>query len=72
MQKVIILVYLTMILTQSFLTYFYANELYEESLEVATAAYDVHWFDCDVATQQTLKLLILRSQKSSAVSENDN
>ncbi|XP_058986216.1 odorant receptor 30a-like [Musca domestica] len=66
-QKCIITVYITMVFTQAFLLYYFSNEVFYESLEISTAAYDINWFDYDVHTQEVLKLLLLRSQKPCAI-----
>lgn len=67
-QMIIVSIYIFMILSQSVIMYYFANELYDQSLLVANAAYDCNWFEFDVSTQKTLKLLILRSQKPCSVS----
>lgn len=48
--------------------YYFANELYDQSLLVANAAYESNWFEFDTSNQKNIKLLILRSQKPCAVS----
>lgn len=57
-----------MIFSQSVVLYYFANELYDQSLLVAEAAYDCNWFDFDIPTQKIIKLMILRAQKPCAVS----
>ncbi|XP_013117463.1 odorant receptor 30a [Stomoxys calcitrans] len=66
-QMIIISIYIFMIFAQSVIMYYFANELYDQSLNVAIAAYDSNWFDFDVSTQKSLMLLILRSQKPCAI-----
>ncbi|XP_061397181.1 odorant receptor 30a-like, partial [Musca vetustissima] len=66
-QKCIITVYILMIFTQTFVLYYFSNELYYQSLEISTAVYDINWFNYDVETQNMLRLLLLRSQKPCAV-----
>uniref|UniRef100_A0A1I8NIG5 Uncharacterized protein n=1 Tax=Musca domestica TaxID=7370 RepID=A0A1I8NIG5_MUSDO len=65
-QKCIITVYISMVFTQAFLLYYFSNEVFYESLQISTAAYDINWFNYDVRTQEVLKLLLLRSQKPCA------
>ena len=48
--------------------YYFANELYDQSLLVANAAYESNWFEFNTSNQKNIKLLILRSQKPCAVS----
>ncbi|XP_061394589.1 odorant receptor 30a-like [Musca vetustissima] len=66
-QMFIICIYIFMIFAQSVIMYYFANELYDQSLKVAIAAYESNWFDFDVSTQKTIKLFILRSQKPCAI-----
>uniref|UniRef100_A0A1A9WER3 Odorant receptor n=1 Tax=Glossina brevipalpis TaxID=37001 RepID=A0A1A9WER3_9MUSC len=66
-QMIIIGIYIFMIFSQSVIMYYYANELYDQSLLVAEAAYDSDWFDFNVMTQKILHLLILRAQKPCAI-----
>ncbi|XP_037822928.1 odorant receptor 30a-like [Lucilia sericata] len=66
-QMIIVSIYIFMILSQSVIMYYFANELYDQSLLVANAAYDCNWFEFDVSTQKYLKLLILRSQKPCSI-----
>ncbi|XP_073823823.1 odorant receptor 30a-like [Musca autumnalis] len=66
-QMVVICSYIFLIFGQSVIMYYFANELYDESLKVAIAAYESNWFDFDVSTQKTIKLLILRAQKPCAI-----
>ncbi|KAM7350383.1 odorant receptor 30a-like [Cochliomyia hominivorax] len=66
-QMIIISIYMFMIFSQSVVLYYFANELYDQSLLVAIAAYDCSWFDFDVTTQKILKLMILRAQKPCAI-----
>lgn len=67
-QMIIISIYMFMIFAQSVVLYYFANELYDQSLLVAIAAYESNWFDFDVGTQKMIKLMILRSQRACAVS----
>ncbi|XP_058974337.1 odorant receptor 30a-like [Musca domestica] len=66
-QMCLICVYILMIFAQSTILYYYANKVFDESLNVGTAAYESEWFDVDVDTQRTLRLLILRAQKPCAI-----
>ncbi|KAI9577089.1 hypothetical protein GQX74_011169 [Glossina fuscipes] len=66
-QMVIIGIYIFMIFSQSVIMYYYANELYDQSLFVAEAAYNSDWFHFNVMTQKILHLLILRAQKPCAI-----
>ncbi|XP_073821312.1 odorant receptor 30a-like [Musca autumnalis] len=66
LQKFTIAIYITMIFTQTFLFYYFSNEVYYQSLEISTAAYDIDWFNYDVDNQKLLKLFLLRSQKPCA------
>ncbi|TMW54391.1 hypothetical protein DOY81_000570 [Sarcophaga bullata] len=66
-QMIIISIYMFMIFAQSVVLYYFANELYDQSLLVAIAAYESNWFNFDVDTQKVIKLMILRSQKACAI-----
>ncbi|XP_073821873.1 odorant receptor 30a-like isoform X2 [Musca autumnalis] len=66
-QMFIICIYIFMIFAQSAIMYYFANELYDQSLKVAIAAYESNWFDFDVSTQKTIKLFILRAQNPCAI-----
>lgn len=66
-QMALICVYISMIIAQSTILYYFANELFDESLNIGTVAYESAWFDFDVVTQKTIQLLILRAQKPCAV-----
>ncbi|XP_073821875.1 odorant receptor 30a-like isoform X2 [Musca autumnalis] len=61
-QMFVICSYIFVIFAQSSILYYFANELYDQSLKVAIAAYESNWFDFDVSTQKTIKLFILRAQ----------
>ncbi|XP_075153106.1 odorant receptor 30a-like [Haematobia irritans] len=66
-QMLLICIYILMIFAQSTVLYYFANELFDESMNVAIAAYESDWFHFDIQTQKILKLLILRSQKPCAI-----
>ncbi|XP_055837451.1 odorant receptor 49b [Episyrphus balteatus] len=62
-QAVIVCAYITMIFAQILALYWYANELYQETLNIAAAAYETNWFEFEIPTQKFVMLLILRAQK---------
>ncbi|XP_061388826.1 odorant receptor 30a-like, partial [Musca vetustissima] len=66
LQKCIIIIYIITIFSQPFILYYFSNELYYESLEISTAAYNVNWYNFDIETQKMLKIFLLRSQKPCA------
>ncbi|XP_073821878.1 odorant receptor 30a-like isoform X4 [Musca autumnalis] len=66
-QMFVICSYIFVIFAQSSILYYFANELYDQSLKVAIAAYESNWFDFDVSTQKTIKLFILRAQTPCAI-----
>lgn len=66
---IIISIYMFMIFSQSVVLYYFANELYYESLMVAGAAYECSWFKLDVRNQKLINFMILRAQKPCAVSK---
>ncbi|XP_053693056.1 odorant receptor Or2-like [Sabethes cyaneus] len=62
-QIVIIMVYILMIITQSFVFYWQANEVREESMGIAKAAYSAPWIEMDVSVKKKLLLIVLRAQR---------
>ncbi|XP_013117462.2 odorant receptor 30a-like [Stomoxys calcitrans] len=66
-QMLLICIYILMIFAQSSILYYYANELYDESMNVANAAFESDWFNFDISNQKMLKLLILKAQQPSAI-----
>ncbi|XP_061386882.1 odorant receptor 30a-like [Musca vetustissima] len=67
LQKCVIIVYIITVFSQPFILYYFSNEVYYESLEISTAAYNVNWFNYDIETQKMLKIFLLRTQKPCAV-----
>ncbi|XP_017475280.1 PREDICTED: odorant receptor 49b isoform X2 [Rhagoletis zephyria] len=66
-QTVIVCAYITMIFAQILSLYWYANELREQNLAIAAAAYDTEWFTFPIAVQKHILLMILRAQKPPAI-----
>ncbi|XP_030376759.1 odorant receptor 49b [Scaptodrosophila lebanonensis] len=66
-QMVIVCAYINMILAQILAIYWYANELREQNLAIATAAYKTDWFAFDVPAQKNMVLIILRAQRPASI-----
>ncbi|XP_013102404.1 odorant receptor 49b [Stomoxys calcitrans] len=66
-QAIIVYAYITMIFSQILALYWYANELTEQNLKIAAAAYETEWFTFEIPTQKSILLLILRAQKPSSI-----
>ncbi|XP_037959248.1 odorant receptor 30a [Teleopsis dalmanni] len=66
-QMIIVSAYIITFAAQIIPMYFFANELYVESIAVATAAYESNWYDSDMDTKKFLKLFMLRAQKPCAI-----
>ncbi|KAI8127517.1 Odorant receptor 49b [Lucilia cuprina] len=66
-QALIVCAYITMIFAQILALYWYANELKEQNLKIAEAAYDTEWFTFEISTQKNIQLLILRAQKPCSI-----
>lgn len=58
-----------MIISQIFAFYWHANEVREESMNIAEAAYSVPWAELDNSVKKKLLLLILRAQRPLEVSQ---
>ncbi|XP_065369646.1 odorant receptor 49b [Calliphora vicina] len=66
-QALIVCAYITMIFAQILALYWYANELMEQNLQIAEAAYDTEWFNFKIPVQKNILLLILRAQKPCSI-----
>ncbi|XP_053965431.1 odorant receptor 49b [Anastrepha ludens] len=66
-QAIIVCAYITMIFAQILSLYWYANELREQNLAIAAAAYDTEWFTFPIPVQKYILLMILRAQKPPAM-----
>ncbi|XP_058814369.1 odorant receptor Or2-like [Topomyia yanbarensis] len=62
-QIVIVMAYIFMIVSQIFAFYWHGNELREESMAIALAAYSGPWFELDTVVRKKLLLIILRAQR---------
>ncbi|XP_055920790.1 odorant receptor 30a-like [Eupeodes corollae] len=62
-EQLIMSAYISMIFVQLSVTYFFANNLFFESLAVADAAYDTSWYEYNGKTRLKLMLIIQRAQK---------
>ncbi|XP_058449441.1 odorant receptor Or2-like [Malaya genurostris] len=62
-QIVIVLAYIFMIVSQIFAFYWHANELREESMAIAHAAYSGPWYELDTGIRKKFLLIILRAQR---------
>ncbi|XP_065079026.1 odorant receptor Or2-like [Ochlerotatus camptorhynchus] len=61
-QIIIVVAYIFMIISQIFAFYWHANEVREESMAIAEAAYSGPWVEVDQASKKKLLLIILRAQ----------
>ncbi|KAH8300325.1 hypothetical protein KR044_012923, partial [Drosophila immigrans] len=59
--------YINMILAQILALYWYANELREQNLAIATAAYETEWFTFDLIIRKNIQLMILRAQRPASI-----
>ncbi|XP_034478691.1 odorant receptor 49b [Drosophila innubila] len=59
--------YINMILAQILALYWYANELREQNLAIATAAYETEWFTFDIPVRKNIILMILRAQRPASI-----
>ncbi|XP_028893520.1 odorant receptor 49b [Zeugodacus cucurbitae] len=66
-QAIIVCAYIAMIFAQILSLYWYANELREQNLAIAAAAYDTEWFTFPIPVQKYILLMILRAQKPPAI-----
>ncbi|EAT42452.2 AAEL006003-PA [Aedes aegypti] len=62
-QIVIVAAYIFMIISQIFAFYWHANEVREESMNLAEAAYSGPWVELDNSIKKKLLLIILRAQQ---------
>lgn len=62
-QIIIVVAYIFMIISQIFTFYWHANELREESMGIAEAAYDAPWVELDDSMKKKLLLVIARAQQ---------
>ncbi|XP_050085321.1 odorant receptor Or2-like [Anopheles aquasalis] len=62
-QIVIVGAYIFMILTQIFAFYWHSNEVREESMAIATAAYSGPWLEVDNSIKKKLLLITIRAQR---------
>nr|XP_019540933.2 odorant receptor Or2-like [Aedes albopictus] len=62
-QMVIVAAYIFMIISQIFAFYWHANEVREESMNIAEAAYSGPWVELDDSIKKKLLLIILRAQQ---------
>lgn len=62
-QIVIVGAYIFMILTQIFAFYWHSNEVREESMAIATAAYSGPWLEVDNSIKKKLLLITMRAQR---------
>jgi len=67
-QLIIVCMYINMILAQILAIYWYANELKEQNLAVATAAYATEWYTFDVPLRKNILFMMMRAQRPAAVS----
>ncbi|XP_017959978.1 odorant receptor 49b [Drosophila navojoa] len=63
----IVSAYINMILAQILALYWYANELREQNLAIAVAAYETEWFTFDVKVRKNIQFMILRAQRPASV-----
>ncbi|KAM7341760.1 odorant receptor 49b isoform 1-T2 [Cochliomyia hominivorax] len=66
-QALIVCAYINMIIAQILALYWYANELKEQNLQIAAAAYETDWFTYPIPVQKNIQLLILRAQKPCSI-----
>ncbi|EDW02024.1 odorant receptor 49b [Drosophila grimshawi] len=64
---VIVSAYINMILAQILALYWFANELREQNLAIAVAAYDTEWFTFEIAVRKKLLFMILRAQRPASI-----
>ncbi|ALC40569.1 Or49b [Drosophila busckii] len=66
-QIAIVSAYINMILAQILALYWYANELREQNLNIAIAAYETEWFTFDFRLRRNISLMIMRAQRPAAI-----
>ncbi|XP_055600381.1 odorant receptor Or2-like [Uranotaenia lowii] len=62
-QFIIVAAYIFMIISQIFAFYWHGNEIREESVAIAEAAYSGYWVELHPSVRRKLLLIILRAQK---------
>ncbi|KAL7737679.1 hypothetical protein ACLKA6_006079 [Drosophila palustris] len=63
----IVCAYINMILAQILALYWFANELREQNLGIATAAYETEWFTFDIPVRKNILFMILRAQRPASI-----
>ncbi|EDW35808.1 GL17016 [Drosophila persimilis] len=66
-QLIIVCLYINMILAQILALYWYANELREQSLAVAMAAYDTEWYTFEIPLRKNILFMIMRAQRPASI-----
>ncbi|XP_016986100.1 odorant receptor 49b [Drosophila rhopaloa] len=66
-QLIIVCMYINMILAQILALYWYANELREQNLAVATAAYDTEWYTFEVPLRKNIIFMMMRAQRPASI-----
>ncbi|KAH8277637.1 hypothetical protein KR018_002527 [Drosophila ironensis] len=66
-QIIIVCMYINMILAQILALYWYANELREQNLAVATAAYETEWFTFDIPVRKNILFMMMRAQRPASI-----
>ncbi|SPP75605.1 odorant receptor 49b [Drosophila guanche] len=66
-QLIIVCLYINMILAQILALYWYANELREQNLAVATAAYETEWFTFEGPMRKNILFMIMRAQRPPSI-----
>lgn len=66
-QVIIVCMYINMILAQILALYWYANELREQNLAVAAAAYETEWFAFSVPIRKNILFMMMRAQRPASV-----
>ncbi|KAH8291480.1 hypothetical protein KR054_012180, partial [Drosophila jambulina] len=66
-QIIIVCMYINMILAQILALYWYANELREQNLAVATAAYETEWFTYEIPVRKNIIFMMMRAQRPASI-----
>ncbi|KAH8331808.1 hypothetical protein KR074_012618, partial [Drosophila pseudoananassae] len=66
-QVIIVCMYINMILAQILALYWYANELREQNLAVAAAAYETEWFTFAVPIRKNILFMMMRAQRPASI-----
>ncbi|XP_017053784.1 odorant receptor 49b [Drosophila ficusphila] len=66
-QLIIVCMYINMILAQILALYWYANELREQNLAVASAAYETEWFTFEVPLRKNIIFMMMRAQRPASI-----